>query len=205
VKKLLTLVFALSCSVLAAQYAHPQNSLAVVAGPNWYCQDFDLHSAGNVFTPRTGYSLGLDYTLEITQHWHIKAGFRYNYLSYKFVITYLYDPALFPKEFVYLETARYWQYLTGIRWISKPKTWRFYTDGEFGLSDLQEDEGEPKQKLQPTVSIGFGLAWQKADSKLTVFAQPNVRCVFPQQSNVFARGYAHFFMPALEMGVRRYF
>ena len=205
VKKLLTLVFAVWCGVLSAQNVAPQNSLAVVVGPNWYCQDLDLHSAGNVLTPRIGYSLGLDYTLEVSKQWHVKAGLRYNFLRYKFVLTYLYDPALPEEDFVRLETVRYWQYLAGIRWISKPTTWRFYADGELGLSDLQEDEGKPKQKLQPTISIGFGSAWQKAGSKLAVFAQPNVRYVFPQPNSILSRGDAHFLMPALEMGVRRYF
>jgi hypothetical protein len=205
VKKLLTLVLVLWFGAMKAQDLGLQNSIAVVAGPNWYCQDFDLYAAGGVFSPRIGYSLGLDYTLEVAKHWHVKVGFRYNFLRYKAVLTYLYDPTLPAEEFASIETARYWQYLAGIRWLSKPKTWRFYADGELGLSDLKEDEGNPKQKPQPTVGIGFGLAWQKAGSKLAVFAQPNIRYVFPQQSSLAVRSNAHFFMPALEMGVRRYF
>lgn len=215
-KKLFSFVFTLWCGVLTAQSLTPQNSIALVAGPNWFQHlSSDIDGAPD-FESRIGYSIGADYTLELSAHWHILAGFRFNELKYTYTAgplywpseystgQYVYDPTL-PHFINTDESVQALQYLAGIRWLSKPKTWRFYFDAETGLTDYIQQNGIPKDKLKFTLGMGLGLAWQRVKSNTAIFAQPIVRYTFQNFESDFGLARYSFLIPAVEAGVRRYF
>lgn len=215
-KKLFSLVLTLWYGALTAQSLTPQNSIALVAGPNWFQHLSSGIDGGADFEERMGYSIGADYTLELSAHWHILAGFRFHELKYTYSAGPLYWPSEYSTgQYIYDPTLPHFintdvnvqalQYLAGIRWLSKPKTWRFYFDAETGLTDYIEQNSVSKDKLKFTLGLGLGLAWQPAKSNTAVFAQPVVRYIFQSfGSDFYTVGYS-FLIPAVEAGVRRYF
>lgn len=216
-KMFLTLIIAFWYGVSAAQDSNPQNSLAIVAGPNWCLQFNNSLTSGYDFDPRTGFSTGLEYTFHIDKHWHLKAGIRYNilktitksgWLRYESEYgpdgTYTPDPTL-SHYFTLNHKDRVWQYLVGIRWMAKPKTWRWYVDAETGLTDFIEPDGVPKAKLRLTIGTGFGLAWQPIESKTAIFVQPVARYVFQVLGSDLSTVTYRYLIPAIELGARRYF
>ena len=215
-KKLLPLLFTLWCGASLAQTNTLQNSIALVAGPNWFQHLSSDIDGGPDFESRTGYSVGADYTLELSAHWHILAGLRFHELNY----TYLAGPLYWPSEYstgqyVYDPTLPHYinsdesinavQYLAGIRWLSKPGTWRFYVDAETGLTDYIQQNSVSNDKLKFTLGMGLGVAWQRAQSNTAVFAQPVVRYTFQNFGSDFGQVSYSFLIPAVEAGVRRYF
>lgn len=195
----------------------PQNSLAVIIGPNWFQQFPGDFAASNDFSPRIGYTVGAEYSAELSPHWHLKAGLRYNELNYKFLAgpltwpseystgQYVYDPTL-PHYITTKESDHALQYLIGLRWISKPKTWRFYIDAESGLTDYIERENEQKDAWRLTIGAGFGVSWYAQSGKISIFAQPIARLVFQDFGSEFFtyHGYRAL-VSTVETGARYHF
>jgi hypothetical protein len=206
VKKLLFLFFASWWRILSAQDADAQNSLAVVAGVNGFHQLSKVYVNAD-FSPRLGYSTGFEYTLEISKNWHFKARLCYAKLNYSIVAGPFIDP-VFPTYVTIKGSDFVCQFSTGIRWLSKSATWRYYIDAEMGFTSSTNNVGfqeMPQGKMIPTLGVGFGLALQLPNPDIHIFAQPAVRYVFQSfQNDIFLNRF-HFFMPAFEMGVRRYF
>lgn len=195
-KKLLPLVFAFYGSVLMAQDSDPQNSLAIIAGPNWSYR-FDGGRILNAdFYSRTGFSTGLDYTLLLDNHWQLKAAFRYNILTYKV-------------EGIganYEAEDNTWQLLVGMRWMSKPKPWRWYVDVETGMTGFIVSDEEPGvANIRPTLGAGFGVAWQPPERKTAVFVQPAARYIFHNVFSDISTLTLRYLVPVVEAGARRYF
>ncbi len=217
-KKLPIWWFAFWSGALFAQINQSQHTLAVVAGPNWFEQYDGWFSPYFTYSRRTGFSAGADYTYLIGGHWHVKASLRYHalrstaesgWITYASEFapdgTYTPDPNL-PHYVTVKNTDRLWQYSIGIRWISKPGIWRFYTDVETGLSDYIEPEGIGKAPLKVTVGAGLGMAWQPARSKFAFFAGPAVRYLVRDLTSDFrTAGLPDFLVTSLETGVRYHF
>lgn len=218
VKKLLTLVFVFWCGVLAAQYTGPQNSLTIVAGPNWVQKyNSGFFNGNGKHASSIGYAIGAEYACKVAAHWELKIGLRYTVLRSEFQSgyaryeseyqpdgSYVPDPAL-QHYFTIEQTDRVWQYLVGVRWSGKPGTWRWYADAETGLTDYIEPEGIPKLNMRFTAGAGFGVAWQPLNSKIGIFAQPVVRYVFQDLGSDLSVVDFRFLIPAIEAGARYYF
>lgn len=218
VKKLLTLVFTCWYGVLAAQNSTPQNSIAIVAGPNWVQKINSAFFNGNgKHASSIGYAIGAEYACKVAVHWEVKIGMRYTVLNSEYQSGYLRyeseyqpggsyvpDPTL-QHYFTIDLTDRVLQYLVGIRWSGKPKTWRWYADAETGLTDYIEPDGVPKANLRFTVGAGFGMAWQPFKSKVGIFAQPIVRYVFQDLGSDLSSVSYRFLIPAIEAGARYHF
>lgn len=214
-KKLIALVFVVQYGFAVAQNTDPQNTIAVVAGPNWFQHISDGFDGGGAYGARIGYTVGLEYTINITSNWYLKAGVRYN--EFNFTVTsgpltwpsefstgqYVYDPSL-PHYLSSDGTIHSFQYYVGLRLLSKPRPWRMYADIESGLADFIEQEGAPKNKMRLTIGAGFGVEWHPVQRKTSFFAQPLFRYMFQSIDNGLSYGY-QFLAPAIEAGARVHF
>lgn len=215
-KKLITLLpLVLSPVFLSAQTTDPQNAVALVVGPNWFQPNNSDIDGGSEFSTGTGYSIGLEYAIDLSTHWQIKAGLRYN--EYKYVqrfgpLTwpsefstgqYVYDPSL-PHYLESTESLNALQYFAGIRWLGKPRRWRFYADFESGLTDFIEQPNERKSGTRFTLGAGIGLDWRPGPGHISVFAQPTSRYIFQDLGDDFSGGYS-FLVPTIEVGLRTRF
>lgn len=205
-KKLLTLAMAIGCGVVVAQDFGPQNSLAIIAGPNW-AERFEPDCLGcGTYNTKVGYTLGLEYTLDVAVRWRIKMNVRYNVLNSEYQSDYFPFPPPSVPSYSEKHTDKVWQYLAGVRFLGKPRVWSWYADADAGVADIVEsDTNTPKMKLRLSVGGGLGLAWQPAGKNTAAFVQPVVRYIFTEQNTIFTHGDTAMLIPAVEMGVRRHF
>lgn len=203
-------------SQLLAQYSERQHSIAIVTGPNWLqplASDID---GAPSFEARTGFSAGVDYTLHLTNQWHLKAGIHYSDLSYEYTVgpltwpsefstgQYVYDPAL--PHFLTEKVDRYaFQYLLGIRYWGRGERWRFFADAESGITNIEQDNVDANS-LRLQLGAGAGLSWHAPGGRLSVFFEPVLRFVFQDLRNnsPFGNDY-NLLIPALEVGARHHF
>lgn len=214
-KKLIPLFLALPFGFLNAQTTDPQNAVAIVVGPNWFQHASSSLDGGDSYEPRAGYSIGLEYTLDLSTHWQIKASIRYNKYNFEQHIgpltwpsefstgQYVYDPTL-PHYLISKESINALQYLAGIRWLGKPRKWRFYADFESGLTDFIEPPTQRNSGMRFTLGAGIGLEWRPGPGHFSIFTQPTTRYIFQKLGGDFADGYS-FLIPTIETGVRTRF
>lgn len=214
-KKLIPLFLALSFGFLNAQTTDPQNGIALVAGPNWFQHASSGFDGGGSYASRAGYSIGLEYTLDLSTHWQVKASIRYNKYNFEHhsgpftwpsefsTGQYVYDPTL-PHYLTSKGNIDALQYLAGIRWLGKPRKWRIYADFESGLTDFIEQPTERNSGMRFTLGAGIGLEWRPGPGPFSVFIQPVTRYIFEELGGDFRSGYS-FLVPSIEAGIRTRF
>ncbi|MBX2893250.1 MAG: hypothetical protein KF734_20225 [Saprospiraceae bacterium] len=216
-KKLLSIALVLFCGTLVAQDATPQNSLAIVVGPNWAEKVAGKCSGCGSYEGKIGYTLGFEYANNLAARWQVKFGFRYSVFNAEYQSDYITYPSEFDADGNYTpdpnlphyvtskHTDRALQYFTGIRWLGLPRVWSWYADAELGITDFMEPPNSPRTKLRPSFGAGFGLAWQPTTSGIAIFVQPTARYIFSEPGSVFSRGSSALLLPTIEAGIRRHF
>jgi hypothetical protein len=216
-KKLLALALVLCSGVLVAQDSTPQNSLAIMAGPNWAQKLVGKCLGCGSYEGKIGYALGLEYATNFAAQWQVKIGFRYGIFNAESQSDYITYPSEFDADGNYTpdpnlphfitskHTDKALQYMVGARWLASPRVWSWYADAELGITDFMEPRNTPRTKLRPSLGIGLGLAWQPKASGIATFVQPTARYVFSEPSSVFTRGNSALLVPAIEAGVRQRF
>ena len=158
-----------------------------------------------------GWGAGLDFNFGITDRLEVKAGLRYHrsisiyenndlmYASEYSTGVYVFDPTLV-HSVRFEDQNKAWQYLLGTRlFFSAPKTWRWYGEGEFGITRSEQRQTASPSSTYLTSGAGLGLQWLPADRSLGVFAQPMLRLMIPYGKNIRSDA---FVIPAVEIGLR---
>jgi hypothetical protein len=215
-KKFVFIFLTACCQQLCAQYSEQPHTIAIVTGPNWFQPLTSGLDGAPSFDARTGFSVGVDYTLHLTNQWHIKAGIHYSGLSYEYTVgpltwpseyttgQYVYDPTL-PRYLTERFDRRAFQYLTGIRYWGRGERWRFFADAESGITNITQEDVEGGI-VRLHLGAGAGLSWHAPGGRLSVFFEPVVRFVFQdlRVDSSFGDNY-RMLIPALEAGVRHHF
>lgn len=188
---------------------HQTVSLAV--GPGVLHQFSDPLEGGPSYHPQLGWGAGLDFNFSITDRLDVKAGLRYHrsisiyenndlmYASEYSTGVYVFDPTLV-HSVRFEDQNKAWQYLLGTRlFFSAPKTWRWYGEGEFGITRSEQRQTASPSSTYLTSGAGLGLQWLPADRSLGVFAQPMLRLMIPYGKNIRSDA---FVIPAVEIGLR---
>ncbi|MEO6038476.1 MAG: hypothetical protein ABIQ93_08685 [Saprospiraceae bacterium] len=195
--------------LLAAFQAGAQNSqtLSIMGGPSTMRFFSGAQVDGPAYPSKGGWEAGLDYNFASKSRCNLKLGFRYHesgsifeeFLMYESEYstgTYVYDPILgHTKRFEYRNKA--WLFLVGTRfYLSRLKTWRWYTDGEIGITRFAQQESSAPPAAYPTAGLGLGLQWLPPEKHFGAFIQPMLRYMDE------THGYYNFITPALEIGLR---
>lgn len=112
---------------------------------------------------------------------------------------YVLDPTLV-HSVQYKHRNKAWQYLLGARlFFSAPKTWRWYGEGEFGITRYEQRQTSSPLATYLTSGLGAGLQWLPPKRTFGLFAQPMLSFMIPYQRN--NRSDA-FMIAVIEIGLR---